>query len=77
MNNFNFPSPSHENTVIELLKAGKVDTEARILLKNNVYELNNGQQNIWATLKPLIDRDEGGLFIIDYPGGTGKKIRAM
>ena len=59
---------------IELLITGSVDLEVRIFFKNNVEKLNDEQENIQATLKMLIDRDEGRLFKVDTPGGTGKKF---
>ena len=72
MSDFNFPIPSHENEDLEFYRAGEVDPEARTFFEENIDKLNVDQDQIWATLKPLIDREEGGLFMIDAPGGTGK-----
>ena len=72
VNDFNLPIPSHENIPTEFYRAGKVDPEEKTFFEENIDKLNVEQDQIWAKLNPLINRDEGGLFIIDAPEGTRK-----
>ena len=70
MNEINLPIPSHENMPAEFYRAIKIDLEVRTFFKENIDKLNIENDKICTTLKPLINRDEGRLFMIDSPGGT-------
>ncbi|GBP97984.1 hypothetical protein EVAR_69294_1 [Eumeta japonica] len=43
-------------------------------VQTNVPLLNPQQREVYGTLMKAVDDENGGLFFLDAPGGTGKKF---
>ena len=53
-----------------------LDPDAATFYNENKGKLNTGQQSLLDTIEDALDKDEGGLFDLDAPGGCGKTFVA-
>ena len=68
--------PDATLTRITLNTSMEVDPDVADFFNNNVGLLNDEQRIIFETITEALDKNEGGLFDLDAPGGCGKTFLA-
>ena len=73
---FNIPMPDESLTRDTMNTSMEVDPDAESFYDTNVRLLNDEQKLIFDTIVTALDKNEGGLFDLDAPGGCGKTFLA-
>ena len=73
---FNIPMPDMSLIRETLNTSMEVDPEAEDFYNRNVNMLNEEQRQLFYTIMNALEKDEGGLFDLDAPGGCGKTFLA-
>ena len=73
---FNIPMPDESLTRETLNTSMEVDPDAENFFNTNVVLLNAEQRLLFETIMEALDKDDGGLFDLDAPGGCGKTFVA-
>ena len=73
---FNIPMPDMSLIRETLNTSMEVDPEAEDFYNRNVNMLNEEQRQLFDTIMNALNKDEGGLFDLDAPGGCGKTFLA-
>lgn len=76
LNNLGMPSPNrlrHEAVNREMDRERGYDQNALSdTVQTSIPMLNNEQKHAYNTVMQSVDRESGGIFFLDAPGGTGK-----
>ena len=73
---FNIPMPDARLIREAMNTSMEVDPQAEEFFNTNFRLLNNEQRLLFDNIMIALDKNEGGLFDLDAPGGCGKTFLA-